>query len=145
MEDKKSNALELFYKGYNCAQAVACNYAQEMGIGVEEAKRLSEKYASGTYITCGPLLAVIMAVNLSKGNGRPVNVIQPTCESREDILRIEKQFADKAGATACSILRKNNDSDTTQDASGCDACIRTAEDILNVYFREKPSTNTPAF
>lgn len=134
MENKKSNALDLFYKGYNCAQAVACNYAEEMGIGKEEAKRLSEKYASGTYITCGPLLAMIMAVNLSKRNVRPVNVLQPSEESRDDILKIEKLFGDETGATTCSILRKGNNTDTTHNALGCDKCIRAAENLLDIYF-----------
>ena len=47
MESKKETAVEKFKKGYNCCQAVACTYCEELGIPEKDMFRLAEGVGSG--------------------------------------------------------------------------------------------------
>ena len=45
-------AQELFYAGYNCAQAVFCAFAEDMGLDLDAAARLSSSSAAA-WAACG--------------------------------------------------------------------------------------------
>ena len=44
MPDHALKATELFYKGYNCSQAVFCAFCDVTGIDVDTAARLSSSF-----------------------------------------------------------------------------------------------------
>ena len=47
MEAKKEMAVERFMKGYNCCQAVACAYCEELGMREEDVFKMTEGFGSG--------------------------------------------------------------------------------------------------
>ena len=58
MADRKKRGIDFFRQGLGCAQAIMCAYAEELAISYEEAIRMSEEYAAGTYRVCGPVMAM---------------------------------------------------------------------------------------
>lgn len=65
--DKKELARHKFLNGYNCAQAVLCTYAQDLGMDEETAYRLAEGFGSGIpglQSLCGACSAMIMVESL---------------------------------------------------------------------------------
>ena len=69
MTDREKLAIGFFRRGIGCAQAIMCAYAKELSISHEEALRMAEEYAAGTYLLCGPVMAMHVILNglLNKG------------------------------------------------------------------------------
>ena len=63
MADRKKRGIDFFRQGLGCAQAIMCAYAEELAISYEEAIRMSEEYAAGTYRVCGPVMAMHVILN----------------------------------------------------------------------------------
>ena len=67
MESKKETAVEKFKKGYNCCQAVACTYCEELGIPEKDMFRLAEGFGSGIgglKDTCGAVMGMFLTISL---------------------------------------------------------------------------------
>ena len=78
-------------KGYNCAQAVACALAPEVGADVDAVYRLSEGFGSGmgtTTETCGALSGAIMVLMMIF---RPQGIV--SSERRRYRIPSERQSA----------------------------------------------------
>ncbi len=67
---KSVKAKELFKNGYNCAQAVFCTFADELGIDFETALKLSSSFGGGMgrlREVCGTVSAMFMIAGLKYG------------------------------------------------------------------------------
>ena len=60
-EEKAARAEALFREGYNCAQSVVLAYAEEMGLEMKTAARLSSGFGGGVGGLVGVLLSVPVA------------------------------------------------------------------------------------
>ena len=47
MSEKAKLAQELHTQGYNCAQAVFCAFAEDLGLDLQTARRLMEGFGAG--------------------------------------------------------------------------------------------------
>ena len=68
--DHAKRAQELFFEGYNCAQAVFCAFAQDMGLEPEAAARLSSSFGGGLgrlREVCGALTGAELALGMLRG------------------------------------------------------------------------------
>lgn len=80
MADEVRKALENHKKGYNCAQAVACVFSEQLGMDEKEVFRLMEPFGfgMGTMGTCGAVsaMAAVVGMNVSTATWkcRPRNV-----------------------------------------------------------------------
>ena len=64
---KKEKAIELHDKGFNCAQAVACAFAEEIGVPEEVLFSACEGFGlgmGGMEATCGAVSGAIMLAGL---------------------------------------------------------------------------------
>ncbi len=72
--DHAKLAQDLFYQGYNCAQAVFCAFSEEMGLDLETAARLSSSFGGGMgrmREVCGAVSGALMALGLLRGYADP--------------------------------------------------------------------------
>ena len=63
MKATKETAVEKFKKGYNCCQAVACAYCEELGVKEEDMFRITEGFGSGMgglKDTCGAVTGMFL-------------------------------------------------------------------------------------
>ena len=69
MSTKEQKAVELFSKGYNCAQAVLGVFCEEDGLDVKTAFKLSTGFGGGVRCgeVCGAVSGAIMAIGLKCG------------------------------------------------------------------------------
>lgn len=73
MENHIEKALANHRRGYNCAQAVVCAYAEDVGISEGDLYRMSEGFGSGLagcQLTCGALLGMSMVISLMNSSGK---------------------------------------------------------------------------
>lgn len=68
---KKELALEYHKKGYNCAQAVACAFCEELGVSETEMYKIAEGFGLGMGMmdTCGALTGLFMLIGLKNSGG----------------------------------------------------------------------------
>lgn len=74
MKDHALIAGELFLKGYSCAQAVACAFAEEMGMDMDTAARLSSSFGGGMgrmREVCGAVSGALLVLGMCRGYSDP--------------------------------------------------------------------------
>ena len=79
MKNKDEQAKELFLNGYNCAQAVFCTFAKELGIDDKTALKLSACFGGGLgrqREVCGAVSAMCMAFSLKYAPQDPTDHAQ---------------------------------------------------------------------
>jgi C_GCAxxG_C_C family probable redox protein len=112
---KKERALDLFKQGYSCSQAFAAVFAEDYGLPVETALRLSQGFGGGMARlaeTCGAVTGAIMIIGLKHGRTRPED--KEAKERTYDIVQdLFRRFRARHGSLRC------------RDLLGCD--VGTAE------------------
>lgn len=74
--DHATKARELFCSGYNCAQAVAGAFAEDMGLPLETVTKLASGFGGGMggmRETCGAVTGMFMVAGMMKGHALPAN------------------------------------------------------------------------
>lgn len=111
-EERILKARELFLQGYNCSQSVFCAYAEDYGIPLELALRVSASFGGGfarMRETCGALSGAAMLVGMEEGQTRPDDPQQKQKNYRI-VQEMAQQFKQMHGSTKCAELlglRKN--------------------------------------
>lgn len=92
---------------FNCAQAVACSFAEEIGVPEEILFRAAEGFGlgmGGTEATCGALSGAVMLAGFKNSDG---NTADPSTKADTYKLsgQLVKAFSAKAGAVVCKDLK----------------------------------------
>lgn len=133
--DKKELALKLHGCRYNCAQAVACAFSEEIGVEERVIFRACEGFGLGMGSmegNCGALTGAIMLAGWKKSDG---NLEAPASKAATYRLAKEmtERFREKAGATVCRDLKGV---DTGTVLCSCRDCVRigaeVAEEVLGL-------------
>jgi C_GCAxxG_C_C family probable redox protein len=104
--NRPERAEQLFQQGTNCAQAVACSFAEDLGADRQLALRMATGFGGGmghTSNTCGALTGAVMALGLAFGMK---NAGDQAAKDRTYALVAEavRRFRERAGAIACTDL-----------------------------------------
>ena len=123
--DRVEKALENHKKGYNCAQAVLCAFADVTDYTEDQLFRLSEGFGfgMGTQGTCGAVSAMVFLAGFKKSNG--VDAIPETNKKESYKLAREliNTFEEKNKSVICKEIKEQN-------LRSCDGCIEDAVKIL---------------
>ena len=125
MTAKQERAIELKNRTgdahYNCAQAVACVFAEETGMSEETLRQLGAGFGLGMgtmEATCGALCGAQMVLGLREYHGKPI---------RDKAAELFKAFKDRCGGTLCRELKGVG---TGKVLCSCDDCVRNATALL---------------
>jgi len=104
--NRPERADQLHRQGTNCAQAVACTFAEDLGADRELALRMATGFGGGmghTSNTCGALTGAVMALGLAFGMK---NAGDQAAKDRTYALVGEavRRFRERAGAITCTDL-----------------------------------------
>ena len=103
--DYEKRAEELFYEGYNCAQAVFLAFALDK-MDRDEAARLSSAFGgglSGMRTVCGTLSGLAMAYGLLRGYSDPKSPAAKR-ETYEAVRDMVAEFRELNGSMICREL-----------------------------------------
>ena len=128
--DHAQKARELFYVGYNCAQAVFCAFAEDMGMELRTAARLSSSFGGGIgrlREVCGALSGAELALGFLRGYADPENHEQKMTHY-ERVRELARRFQEKNGSYICRELLKD-----VKTAPGGEPEKRTPE-----YYASRP-------
>ena len=132
MTMKQDRAVELKNRTgdahYNCAQAVACVFADEAGLESNTLRKLGACFGLGMgtmEATCGALCGAQMIQGLMKFQGKNL---------RNDAAELYKAFTEKCGGSLCKELKGVG---TGKVLCSCDDCVRNAVELLAVELLEE--------
>lgn len=136
MNQRQEKALEKRKKGYNCAQAVACVFCDEVNMDEETLFRLTEGFGSGMGSmdgTCGAVTAACLLAGLVKSSGHIdyPNSKAKTYRLTRDILN---QFKERNQTVTCHVLKGIG---TGKVLRSCPDCICDAIELAETILFEQ--------
>ncbi len=135
MSKKTEEAIWKHHHGYNCAQAVACTFAEELGMDEGELFSIMEAFGfgMGCMSVCGAVSAMTAVVSMMESNGQPGNSSTKKIGYKES-KKLHEAFAEKNGSTICRDLKGV---DTKKVLRTCDGCVEDAAALVEQYLEEK--------
>jgi len=130
--NKCEKAVEYHKKGCNCAQAVACVFADKLGYTEDEIFRLAEAFGGGmggTQGVCGAVSAMVFVAGAIKSFGIDKLPDTNKKESYDFARELMERFDSEVGSIVCADI-KNKSLHT------CDGCIEDAVRILEEHIEE---------
>lgn len=130
--DKKELAAAYHQSGCNCAQSVACAFADEFSIDRALLLRLAEGFGAGFgggWGTCGALSGAILLCGLKNADG---NVEAPRSKRKTYAVAAEmtKEFEAACGALICRDIKGAK---TGIPTASCAACIDCGVALVEKY------------
>ena len=125
-------AVENHKKGCNCAQAVACVFADKIGYDEDELFRLTEAFGGGmggTQGVCGAVSAMVFAVGAIKSAGFEKLPETNKKESYACARELMEKFEFEIGTIMCKEIK-------SEQHYSCDECITKAVEILEEFVGE---------
>lgn len=125
MSKRQDLAIAYHDRKFNCAQAVACSFCNELGVEEETLFRAGEGFGlgmGGMQATCGAVSGAVLAAGFKNSDG---NTADPKTKadtyqlSKEIVERFEKQN----GSLVCAELKGVQ---TGTPLRSCPDCIRDA-------------------
>lgn len=133
MSEKTQKAVELHHAGYNCAQCVACTFAEELGIDEKELFKMMEGFGfgMGCMEVCGAVSGMTAVAGLKESDG---NTSAPASKkmSYKASKKMQKAFEEKVGSKIC---REIKGVETGKVLRSCDGCVEDATEIVESYLK----------
>jgi C_GCAxxG_C_C family probable redox protein len=141
MTTKQESAIEAFRSEYNCAQVTLMAFANEVGLDLETAKRVSAGFGAGMgrlQETCGTVTGAFMVFGLFNSK-----YIQDNDERKTVTYEMIQEFSEKFKSIHGSITCKNllninlNTEEGMEEArekdlfvNVCEKCILTSINLI---------------
>lgn len=127
--DRKELALQLHHSKFNCAQSVACAFANVMGYDPQTVFKMSEAFGfgMGNMGTCGAVSGMAIVIGMMKSDG---NLDDP--KTKKQCYSLMKEAIEKFEQKNKSIICKEiKGVETGEVLRSCDGCIEDAVAILD--------------
>ena len=101
-------AKELFLKGYNCAQSVACAFSDITGLDMELSARMASSFGGGMgrmRQTCGAVSGAVLVLGIVKGYDDPDDY-EAKKKHYELVREFAERFKEKNKSINCGELLK---------------------------------------
>ncbi len=128
--NRVQRAAENHKNGFNCSQAVACAFCDEVGIDEKTMFALTEGFGAGMGDmrgVCGALSGAAVILSMKKSGGDPDN---PTTKAGtyKAIRELTSRFREKNGSQICSELKGAGNGGVP--LRSCRGCVEDAAEIL---------------
>lgn len=152
--NRSERAVELFYEGCNCSQAVLCAFEDITGLSHDMSLKISCGFGGGVSRLrelCGAVSGMIMAFDILYGY---TDVSEPSYKSEhyKAVQELCKRFREKAGSIVCrELLGIKGSSEPyspprTEEfyrTRPCARLIKLAAETLDDYIRERENDGLP--
>ncbi len=130
--NRKEHAVQLHQRKYNCAQAVACTFADLTDLDEKTVFRAAEAFGfgMGSMKTCGVLSGAALIIGLLNSDGNLENPsTKKVCYAIME--QVVNAFEEKHGSTVCADLKSES------GVPSCDRYIEDAVDILEAMTQKR--------
>lgn len=116
-------------QGYNCAQSVACSFAEELGVDEAVLYKLCEGFGAGMGTgngVCGALSGAAVVAGFKNSNGDIENAGSTKGSTYKLVGSLQNQFLEKVGSIVCKDIKAGANSD---HVTSCAECIAIATEL----------------
>ena len=128
MESRKHLAAEKKRCGsHNCAQAIVCTYADQIGLDDATARNVGNAFAAGMGNmegTCGALVGAGLVLGMAT---------KDKAHSMKAMRQVMTQFQQRNGATQCRLLKGVGTKEALRE---CPDCVADAAEFLEAQLEE---------
>ena len=128
METRKHLAAEKKRCGsHNCAQAIVCTYADQIGLDDATARNVGNAFAAGMGNmegTCGALVGAGIVLGMAT---------KDKAQSMKAMRQVMTQFQQRNGATQCRLLKGVGTKEMLRE---CPDCVADAAEFLEAQLSE---------
>ena len=134
MSEAAKKAVENHKKGYNCAQAVACAFCDQLGKDEKEVFEIMEAFGfgMGTMGTCGAVSAMAAVIGMKESDG----CLNATATKKVCYKKMKELTAKFQEMNNSIICREIKGVDTGIVLRSCDGCVEDAAGIIEEYLAE---------
>jgi C_GCAxxG_C_C family probable redox protein len=130
MGERAEKAVERHARGYNCCQAVACAFADKLGVDESLLYRACEGFGLGmgnAKGVCGAMsgAAIVAGLLMSDGNTEVAGMTK--AKTTKAAAAMQAKFTERVGALRCIDIKTGNNGGMF---TSCDECIRIAAEIV---------------
>ena len=129
METRKHLAAEKKRCGsHNCAQAIVCTYADQIGLDDATARNVGNAFAAGMGNmegTCGALVGAGIVLGMAT---------KDKAHSMKAMRQVMTQFQQRNGATQCRLLKGVGTKEALRE---CPDCVADAAEFLEAQLEGK--------
>ena len=130
---KVEKAVSLHDKGYNCAQAVVCAFAEDFGLDEQTAYKMSEAFGLGVgkMEICGAVSGACMLAGMKNSGG-----LENIGKTKAETYKINRAIADEFKQMNQSVVcRELKGVQTGTVLRSCTGCIEDAVKIVEKYIK----------
>lgn len=130
---KAEKAVSLHDKGYNCAQAVVCAFADDLGLDEQTAYKMSEAFGLGVgqMEICGAVSGACMVAGMKNSGG-----LDNIGKTKGETYKINRAIADEFKQMNESVIcRDLKGVETGNVIRSCTGCIEDAVKIVEKYLK----------
>lgn len=127
---KSELAVSKHRQGYNCAQAVACAFAEELGIDESTLYKLTEGFGAGMGTgcgVCGALSGAALVAGFTNSNGDIEDAGVTKGSTYKLVGKLQNEFLEKAGSIICKDIKSGVNRD---HITSCAECIAIAAELV---------------
>ena len=146
--DHGLKAAELFLSGYNCAQAVAVAYSEELGLTERQAAKMVSAFGGGMgrmREVCGAVSGMLFVLSSLYGYDTPGDDVSKK-RLYSEVQELASRFRAENGSIICRELLDNPPADpnpTPRTAEfyakrPCAKMVHTAGRLLDEFMEENP-------
>ena len=146
--DHGIQAAELFLSGYNCAQAVAVAFREELGLTEQQAARMVSAFGGGMgrmREVCGAVSGMLFVLGSLYGYDTPGDDVRKK-ELYSRVQALAAGFRAENGSIICREILKNPPSDPTPSPRTaeyyaqrpCARMVLTAARLMEQFMEENP-------
>ena len=146
--DHGLKAAELFLSGYNCAQAVAVAFHEELGLTERQAARMASAFGGGMgrmREVCGAVSGMLMVLSYVYGYDIPGDDVSKKAHYQL-VQELSGRFREEVGSIVCREILKNPPSDpnpTPRTAEfyakrPCAKMVMTAARLMEQFMEAHP-------
>ena len=131
---KAEDAVKKHDAGYTCCQAVACVFADEVGMDEATLYKLGEAFGAGMGTTqgvCGAMSGAALLAGLVNSDGDTDHPAGTKASTMKLVGAMQKEFVQKAQRLICADIKKGNNGGAF---TSCPDCIRIAAEIAEKLF-----------
>lgn len=130
MGERAEKAIEKHARGYNCCQAVACSFADELGMDESLLYRICEGFGFGmgnAKGVCGAMSGAAIVAGLKFSDGNTENAGMTKAKTTKAAAKMQEKFTERVKALYCIDIKTGNNG---RMLTSCDDCIRIAAEIV---------------
>ena len=130
---KAEKDVSLHDKGYNCAQAVVCAFADDLGLDEQTAYKMSEAFGLGVgqMEICGAVSGACMVAGMKNSGG-----LDNIGKTKGETYKINRAIADEFKQMNESVIcRELKGVETGNVIRSCTGCIEDAVKIVEKYMK----------